>query len=349
MLSTILKVRDVVNLITEERLAIYTKHLKVSKGEQLAAYHWNKSLAGALLPAIQCLEVTLRNAIVNSVGTNPPAAAKGIYSTGSDWIFSFTTYMGKKKLKPNVRYTKNVRRGQSFDTQGYALDNNGERLIVQRLWEEKKVFEASKRIRNSGRQVTSGRVISAMDFGFWTNFLSVEYEDSQSKMLLWPNLLNDVFPNAPQGVTRCDIEIEFNKIRELRNRLTHHEAIWKFFYDNPVSNKPDYNQPVYGAKASCSLLLKHYEDILKLIGWMSTERLSGFQKSQNDSRFRSFCCIDGLNSFINPEKLTNSFPINKGGWGLGKVISLVSKGEVCRITRLGKTTLVVGKDFNRCV
>lgn len=83
--------------ITEERLSIYSKHLKVKKEAELAAYHWNTALAGALFPAIQCLEVTLRNAIVQAVQSNPLPAAKGLYSTGPDWIFSFTEYMGKRK------------------------------------------------------------------------------------------------------------------------------------------------------------------------------------------------------------------------------------------------------------
>lgn len=333
--------------ITEERLSIYSKHLKISKKHELSAYHWNKALAGALLPAVQCLEVTLRNAIIDAVEKNPPAAAKGSYSTDHDWIFSFTQYMGKKKLKPHQRYTKKPRNGQIVDSNGYVLANNGERLIVKYLWEEKKVIDSSKRLMKEGKAVTAGRVISSMDFGFWTNFLSKEYEDKKSKMLLWPNQIDTVFPNAPKGISRADIEYEFKRIRELRNRLTHHEAIWKFFYDDEKSGKPDYRRPVYGVNASCSLLLKHYEDILKLIGWMSQERLNDFISHQSDSRFRSLCSVNGLKSFTEPEQLPYSYPLSKGGWALKKVVRNINNNEWVCITRLGQVILTIGKDCNR--
>jgi hypothetical protein len=39
--------------ITTERLDIYKKNLKVKPSQVMAAYHWNKALAGALLPAMQ--------------------------------------------------------------------------------------------------------------------------------------------------------------------------------------------------------------------------------------------------------------------------------------------------------
>ncbi|MGB3727361.1 MAG: hypothetical protein WA981_16535, partial [Glaciecola sp.] len=91
--------------ISAERLSVYEHHLKVKKDDVLAAYNWNKALCGALFPALQCLEVTLRNAIDCAIRENPPKAAKGQYSTGSDWIFSLTSYMGNRKLPNHIRYT----------------------------------------------------------------------------------------------------------------------------------------------------------------------------------------------------------------------------------------------------
>lgn len=333
--------------ISEERLDIYTKHLKVRNDQVIAAYQWNKNLAGAILPAIHCLEVTLRNAISCAIQENPPPAAKGLYSTGSDWIFSFTEYMGKKTIQNYKRFTKRARSGQRVDAQGYVLDRFNKRLVVTRAWEENKVLDASKKVSREGKVVTTDRVISGLDFGFWTNFLTDKYEDNNAKSLLWPNQLSEIFPHAPQGTTRGSIETELNRIRELRNRLTHHEAIWKFFYDDPRTGRPDYNQPVYGAQASCSLLLKHYEDILSLVGWISQDRLDSFLSSQSDARFRALCCVDGLHSYISPDKLETSFAVNRGGWGLRKVLKSISKGDMIRITKSGTTLYTIGRDTNR--
>ncbi|HGS4800663.1 TPA: Abi family protein [Vibrio cholerae] len=334
--------------ISRERLSVYEHHLKVKKSEVFAAYNWNKALCGALFPAIQCLEVTFRNAIDRAIQENPPKAANGHYSTGTDWIFSLTSYMGNRKLKNSVRYTKNNRGGkQPTDQSGYVLAKNGTRLIVTHIWEEKKVIDASKKLKREGKTVTPGGVISVMDFGFWTNFLSFEYEDVSSQMLLWPNQLTTVFPNAPVGTTRFDIEKKFIRIRELRNRLTHHEAIWKFFYDDPLTGKPDYSKPVYGANASCSLLLKHYNDILEIISWMSEDRLANFLEHQGDVRFKTLCSIDGLHSFISPEKISYSHPITKGGWGVRKLLSKLDNGEAVRVTRKGLTVCTIAKDFHK--
>lgn len=333
--------------ISEERLGIYTKHLKVKEDQAISAYHWNMSLSGALLPAIQCLEVTLRNAIDCAIQENPPLAAKGLYSTGSDWIFSFTEYMGKRLIPNKNRFTKKARHTQKTDANGYVLDNKGKRLIVKRLWEETKVIDASKKLNAAGKATTPDRIISILDFGFWTNFLTEKYEDNNSQSLLWPNQLSNIFPNAPKGTTRKLIELELNSIRELRNRLTHHEAIWKFFYDSKITKKPDYNQPVYGAQASCSLLLKHYNDILKIIGWISQDSLNVFLANHGDVRFRSLCSVDGLRHYICPEKLAHTFPISRGGWGIRKILGLISKGEIVRITKAGKTIYSLGKDINK--
>ncbi|ASJ41534.1 hypothetical protein [Vibrio vulnificus] len=209
------------------------------------------------------------------------------------------------------------------------------------------VISASKKVRNEGKLVTPDRVISALDFGFLTNFLTKTYEDNNAKSLLWPNQLSVVFPNAPQGTTRDSIEKKLNRIRELRNRLTHHEAIWKFFSDDLQTGKPDYNNPVYGALASCSLLSKHYDDILTLVGWISQDSLDSFLSNQGDARFRALCCVDGLHSYISPDKLETSFTVNRGGWGIRKVMKLISKGEMIRITRSGSTLYTIGRDTNR--
>ncbi|NLQ17995.1 hypothetical protein HGG82_10185 [Marinomonas sp. M1K-6] len=332
--------------ISTERLSIYEKHLKVKRQEVLAAYNWNKALCGALFPAIQCLEITLRNAIDRAIQENPPSGSKGLYSTRTDWILSLPTYMGNKKISNHDRYSKSPRKHQTVDSSGYVLSKNGTREIVKRIWEEKKVLDATSKLKKAGKSPTPDAVISVMDFGFWTNLLSSKYEDAKAFSLLWPNQLAQIFPNAPSGTSREDIENEFIKVRELRNRLTHHEAIWKFFYDD-LKGKPDYSNPVYGSNASCSLLLKHYEGILELIRWMSIERLDGFIKHESDLRFRSLCSLNGLHSFIAPEKISQTIHTGKGGWGIRKLLKKLDKGETIRIVNKAGSICTMSNDFHR--
>lgn len=71
-------------------------------------------------------------------------------------------------------------------------------------------------------KLDEGHLIAEMPFGFWTVLLSKQFEYRQ---FLWPHLKNKVFPNA-HGVKIHEIRKQFKKIRELRNRVFHYEAIW---------------------------------------------------------------------------------------------------------------------------
>lgn len=63
--------------------------------------------------------------------------------------------------------------------------------------EEDCIRKVSKRIRAAGKAPTAERVISGLDFGFWTNFLTKNYDEPRNRSLLWPQLLPSVFPVPP--------------------------------------------------------------------------------------------------------------------------------------------------------
>lgn len=70
----------------------------------------------------------------------------------------------------------------------------------------------------------SGRIVAELSFGFWTSLLNAPYEQR-----MWqPNgyvLLFRAFPNAV-GLSRKQISDRFTAIKDLRNRVFHHEPIW---------------------------------------------------------------------------------------------------------------------------
>lgn len=333
-------------LITPDRLDIYEKHLKVRPDQVMAAYHWNKALAGAMLPVIQCLEITLRNAIDTAIRTSPPPAAIGLYETDHNWIFTLPRYMGGRTYRrANERY-RQARRGESQDVQGFALDAHGKRIIARKIPVEMMVDNAKSEIARLNKTLTPGRVISGLSFGFWTQLLTHHYENTlgQSHNLLWPHLTSVVFPYAPLGWGRDKICDAFFRIKELRNRLSHHEAMWKFHYDDPATGKPDYSNPVYGVQASCSLLRKHYDDMIEMIGWMSPDRKANFLNHSASLRFYALCSVDGLNSYIAPERIKAQIKVSRGGKGLSRLIKVLEKNEFIRIVKEGQTILTIGTD-----
>jgi len=331
--------------ISAERLDVYVSHLKIRPDQVMAAYHWNKALAGAMLPALQCLEITLRNALDKAVQSNPPPGAAGLWLTDNNWIFSLPRYMGKKATPKLARRYKMAKRPQDpQDAHGVLLDQYGNRVIAKKVREEVFVDQARDSIAAEGKKITPARVISGLSFGFWTTLLSPKYEDQNSKSLLWPNLQGDVFSCLPPGLTMTDIRSAFHRIRGLRNRLSHHEALWKFHYDDPNTGLPDYGNPVYGAQANCSLLRKHYDDIIEMIGWMSPNRKANFLIHSANLRFHALCSVDGLNSYIAPEKIKAQIKVSRGGKGISRLIKILEKNEFIRIVKEGQTVLTIGTD-----
>ncbi|MEI8393734.1 MAG: Abi family protein [Rhodospirillaceae bacterium] len=106
--------------------------------------------------------------------------------------------------------------------------------------------------RNS-KEITAGRVVSAMTFSFWTSMVSPDYED------IWQTTLNPIARRQNgKGLRRKDLASPLAQIRTLRNRIAHHEPILQ--WDLP----------------------KHYTNILTITEWLSP---AAAELSRTASRF----------------------------------------------------------------
>ena len=97
--------------------------------------------------------------------------------------------------------------------------------------------------------VTDGKIISELNFGFWTEILSsnhTQYTD------MWRKIFKDVFPNltTKESVdqTKMVVAQKINNIRNFRNRIFHYE---------PIFNRDDLDQL--------------HNDILEVIGWINID------------------------------------------------------------------------------
>lgn len=84
---------------------------------------------------------------------------------------------------------------------------------------------AFRQLSDRRTQPTDGHIVAELTFGFWVTLISDPYQQR-----LWqPSgyaLMQSVFPNTA-GLSRRDIHRRYNLIRrDLRNRVSHHEAIW---------------------------------------------------------------------------------------------------------------------------
>jgi hypothetical protein len=73
--------------------------------------------------------------------------------------------------------------------------------------------------------ITVNDVVAGLDFGFWTILL-----DSRFEQTLWRTILYHAFPHYAKvtgnPLVRWPVEKRFNALRDLRNRVMHHEPLF---------------------------------------------------------------------------------------------------------------------------
>lgn len=93
-------------------------------------------------------------------------------------------------------------------------------------WQRDLVSDAKKSLRNIGKPLTPGRMVAELNFGFWTGF----FNKAHGQTGIGHYLAKKAFPHAPlQERDLIRLGVRWKDIRDLRNRVFHHERIlhWK--------------------------------------------------------------------------------------------------------------------------
>lgn len=89
-------------------------------------------------------------------------------------------------------------------------------------WQQQQVFDARQKLRSYGRACMPGRIVAELHFGFWTGF----FNKSHAGTGLGHALACQVFVCAPRRERDMKkLDVRLNRIRDLRNRVFHHERI----------------------------------------------------------------------------------------------------------------------------
>lgn len=90
-----------------------------------------------------------------------------------------------------------------------------------------KAYETTKKeCKSSSKEITIGKIIANLNFGFWTNLCIKEYNSKiWNKKACFKGVFIG-FPNAKNDIAL--ISNKLYKIRKLRNRIFHYEQIFKF-------------------------------------------------------------------------------------------------------------------------
>ena len=96
------------------------------------------------------------------------------------------------------------------------------------------IQKAREALARQQRDPSPDRIVSEVTFGFWCGLFNRHYEQNQ---VLWPTLVKPVFPRLPKAMRAIrTIEKNVNQMRQLRNRVFHHEPIWHW---RDLSHKHD--------------------------------------------------------------------------------------------------------------
>lgn len=121
-------------------------------------------------------------------------------------------------LEVGLRNQMDYQLKRKYDKESW-YNENGFIKIVSRFQIDR-ITDARKIILREKKEITPGKIISELSFGFWTSLL-----DSRFERTLWKNLRLS-FPNCPKNIRqRKTMSSKFNGIRKLRNRIFHHEPV----------------------------------------------------------------------------------------------------------------------------
>lgn len=179
-------------VLSDPRLDAYRSQTSQDELDLLAGYAWNMDLGSALYMPLQILEVALRNSLHSAL----------------------TQHHGGNERWYQLRYA----------------------FQEQETWDKvQKTTRRVAKVTNLSSPDAPGRVVAQLDFGFWTTLLTSQYGKPTAVRRnwtpLWPSLIPIAFPFFPNPTNsrrdRSAIAERFDNIRQLRNRVSHHEPIWK--------------------------------------------------------------------------------------------------------------------------
>ena len=89
-------------------------------------------------------------------------------------------------------------------------------------WQQDKVSHAKDSLSNCRKPHTAGRIVAELTFAFWTAF----FNKCHARTGIGSYLAKNVFPHAPtQNQYLSKLDKRWQHIRDLRNRVFHHERI----------------------------------------------------------------------------------------------------------------------------
>lgn len=253
-------VESIIKSLSSPRISTYKKPnlCDASNEQSLGLYVWNKQLSGLFYPVLQVLEVSLRNAINNAYIEHHEQLIEANFPQ-HDWA------------------TEKAAIDRDWFHKYYTMQNN--RPAFQQI------AKAKSDLLRENKVITPDNLIAKLTFGFWVHLTDKNHRSSQPPaqppiIELWPNLNSKVFPYAKDlngiALSINHISSELFEVSKLRNRIAHHEPVWK-------------TVDLFDSDDSINTVIAHYDQCLKVIGWINPNNLKLLSVIDNDKLMGMAC------------------------------------------------------------
>ncbi|UUM26350.1 CAAX protease [Acinetobacter colistiniresistens] len=185
-----------------------------------------------------------------------------------------------------------------------------------------------------------GKVIAAQTFGFWIKVIETTQKSIDWKTIFFKGFkghfaINDTYWDSK---AISDLLVRLEQINELRNRIAHHEPLWKFTKITHWKTKEIIYESAFTPSESIQRMKTLNHRICIVLGWLSKDRRQDYENSYYKRHFDWFCREQTIEIFKN-NGFYNSVSISKGKRELGKfmrnscLLEITHKNGAMLITR----------------
>lgn len=175
----------------------------------------------------------------------------------------------------------------NIDKNWFDLNKNNQTGIFFSKYHAESIEKALGNIRRKQKIVNNGRVVSELNMGFWTDFLDISFSNSSNqstKQIGWQYFIPEILPGYKYGnkdphrywnneKNKQKLKEKLNDIKEIRNRIAHHEPIFKYMSIKTRELSKDKRGGYFIS------LQRNYLEALELLHWLSPELSKAYQKS----------------------------------------------------------------------
>lgn len=198
--------------LTPKRLATVQRFFRTQNDRDLlGCYAWTQALSSGMLPILGDFEVALRNALHRALSLH---YSGGVHES-FDWMMP----------RPNPAVARNPN-APAYISAHHKMGKHAKDNIQSAM-------SNVARAKHRGYVVSQDDIVAALSFGFWEKLIESLGHPSHPAGLQ-EAILSQALPYAPVAASadygdepfRLRVRDLLMRIRDIRNRIGHHDAIW---------------------------------------------------------------------------------------------------------------------------